>query len=216
MKIVKVETLISRGDFALSQEWAEARSTIHQVIERVEHPEGSGSFTINPTRKRNGVQLIKTLFQERLLETGWEKEKPIQLSTALQPGNLDFMLSTNVGPPIAIEWETGNVSSSHRSMNKLALGLVQGVVSGAVMIVADRSLYHFLTDRVGNYQKLTPYFPFWGSIRCEQGVLEIVAISHDFESPDVPLLVQGDDGNARRYREKLKNQIKETLKPYNR
>ena len=214
MKIVSVETLVGCGEFAESKEWADARKVIHSAIRAVENPVGSGKFTIRPAPKQNGVVPIKTRFQDHLLKTGWVKERPINLSSELQPGNLDFMLSTSYGAPIAIEWETGNISSSHRSMNKLALGLVQGVIRGAVMIVADRSLAKYLTDRIGNLQELTPYFPFWSSIDCPHGVFEIVAFAHDDEDEALPLIRKGLDGNAKKARKKVSQKVKETLVLY--
>jgi hypothetical protein len=213
MKVLTVQTLLSCGAFSQSKEWADARKLVHDTIAAVDNPAGSGKFTINPARKKNGVVSIKTQFQRRLLQTGWQKEKPIQLTSELQPGNLDFMLSTTYGAPIAIEWETGNISSSHRSMNKLAVGLVQGVIRAAVMIVPDRSLAKYLTDRVGNFQELAPYFPFWSAIACPHGVFEIVSFTHDLEDSNIKLLAKGNDGNARRAKEKLKKEVAAAVGP---
>lgn len=197
MKIVHIETLISCGDYATSQEWQDTRSRIHEAITAVDWPEGAGTFTINPTRRGNGVVPIKKVFVERLKQQGWNTERPIRLASNLQPGNLDFMLATEHGP-IAIEWETGNVSSSHRSMNKLALGLTQGVLAAAVMILPSRKLYTYMTDRIGNFEEIQPYLPFWRAIQCQRGIFEIAVFEHDAESKDVPLIGKGKDGNAQK------------------
>jgi len=37
--------------------------------------------------------------------------------------------------PFAVEWETGNVSSSHRSLNKLSLGIIQEEIVGGALLV---------------------------------------------------------------------------------
>lgn len=197
MKIVHIETLLNCGEYAISEEWKTTRTLIHEAVAAVDWPKDSGTFTINPIMHGNGVKPIKRVFVNKLQEQGWVTEKPIRLSSDLQPGNLDFMLSTQHGP-IAIEWETGNISSSHRSMNKLALGLLQGVIAAGIMIVASRKLYPFLTDRISNFDELRPYLPFWRSIQCHRGVFEIVVFEHDAESKEVPLIGKGKDGNAPR------------------
>ena len=78
---------------------------------------------------------------------------------------------------MALEWETGNISSSHRALNKMALGLLKGVLAAGILVVPSRELYKYLTDRIGNMEELEPYLDLWrsGSLR-EAGVLEIVAI----------------------------------------
>ena len=204
MIIDHIETLLSCGEYARSDDWKATRERIHDAVKAVDWPKGSGIFAINPVAKANGVRPIRTVFVERLRSQGWGTERPINLVSDpeskkrdLQPGNLDFMLSTVQGP-IAIEWETGNVSSSHRSMNKLALGLTQGVIAAGIMIVPSRRLYRFLTDRIGNFEELRPYFPYWRSINCINGagIFEIIAFGHDCESPAVPLIPKGGDGNA--------------------
>jgi len=197
LKIAHIETLLSCGNYAASDEWNETRGRIHEAVEAVDWPQNSGMFTINPVKHGNGVVPIKKVFVDRLRGQHWTTEEPIHLTSELQPGNLDFMLSTEHGP-IAIEWETGNISSSHRSMNKLALGLIQGVISAGIMIVASRKLYPYLTDRIGNFDELRPYLPFWKSIQCQSGVFEIVVFEQDAESTDVPRIPKGKDGNARR------------------
>ena len=34
--------------------------------------------------------------------------------------------------PFAVEWETGNIASSHRAMNKMALALKQVRIAGGI------------------------------------------------------------------------------------
>lgn len=97
---------------------------------------------------------------------------------------------------VGFEWETGNVSSSHRSLNKLCLGLLRGETAGGFLVVPSRKLYRFLTDRIGNVAELEPYFEFWAATPCTEGVLEIVAIEHDAESLNVPRIGKGTDGRS--------------------
>jgi len=193
---VHVEPLLACGPFASSSEWAEAQHKLIEAVKAVEWPPNSGRFVLKPVRKKNGVKPIKARFVQRLLEQGFATERPIRLSSNLQPGNLDFMLSTSQGP-IAVEWETGNVSSCHRSMNKLALGLVQGVIKGAVMVVPTRATYRYLTDRVANFSELAPYIPFWSAIDCQDGVFQVIVFEHDDLDDSVPLIPQMMDGMAR-------------------
>lgn len=197
MKIASKTTLVSAGTFPASKEWAGALKTIETALRGVSWPVDTAKFTINPAKKQNGVTLIKASFVSHLTKAGWKTEKPIALASGLKPGNLDLMLATSVGP-IAIEWETGNVSSCHRSMNKLALGLIEGAITAGVMIVPTRALAKFLTDRIANLTELEPYFPFWGAIQCKNGVLLVIAFEHDETDPKVALIPKGKDGNAKK------------------
>ncbi len=75
------------------------------------------------------------------------------------------MIKGDNGMQIAIEWETGNISSSHRSMNKLALALGAGIIQVGVLIVPSRSLYEHLTDRIGNIGELSGYLSMWEGLK---------------------------------------------------
>ena len=200
MKIVYVETLISRGAFAASVQWRQIRQTLHAEVRGVDWPQGSGRFTIypEPGKKRgegNGVKPIKLGLMGKLTTHGWRLEEPLDIATVKTAGKLDAVLHTDAGP-VALEWETGNISSSHRALNKIALGLLKGVLACGVLVVPSRELYKYLTDRIGNVVELEPYFDLWRSIPCEQGVLEIVVIEHDATSMDVPRIPKGTDGRA--------------------
>jgi len=200
MKIVHVETLISCGPFAESLAWASIRSNLLTAIQAVDWPTGSGSFTIYPEsgKKRkagNGVTPIKAGLMARLGKSGWKLEEPIAIAARRQPGKTDAVLYTEAGP-VALEWETGNISSSHRALNKMTLGLMQGKLAAAVLVVPSRVLYRFLTDRIGNWDELLPYLELWKSVPCERGVLEIVVIEHNATSVEVPRIPKGTDGRA--------------------
>jgi hypothetical protein len=200
MNIVKVYTLKSRGAYATSEHWKSTREQVHDAIRRCEWPVGSGSFTIYPERgkargKGNGVKPIRDRFVESLQACGWTIEGKAKNALDERLGDFDAVMP---GPekPIAVEWETGNVSSSHRSMNKLTLLLKTQVISAGVLVVPSRKLYVYLTDRIGNIQEIRPYFALWKSVPCREGVLEIVVIEQDAVSKNVPRIPKGTDGRA--------------------
>lgn len=200
MKIVHVETLISRGAFVESPVWSIIRSSLHAAICAVDWPPGSGSFTIFPEsgRKRgegNGVKPIKAGLMQHLSDTGWQLEVPLDIGSRKEPGEIDAVLATKLGL-VAVEWETGNISSSHRALNKMTLGLLTKKLIAGTLVVPSRALYPFLTDRIGNWDELEPYLPLWKSVPCDVGVLEIVVIEHDATSTDVPRIPKGTSGRA--------------------
>ncbi len=130
-----------------------------------------------------------------LQEQGWELEKPMDIATLTRPGKLDAVLQTDFGP-LALEWETGNISSSHRALNKMALGLMRNVLIGGTLVVPSRRLYRFLTDRIGNFPELQPYLDLWRAIPCTNGVLDIIVIEQDRESRTVARIPKGTSGRA--------------------
>src|ERR1700722_8883923 len=74
-----------------------------------------------------------------------------------QVGEFDFYSELEDGIRCAIEWETGNISSCHRSMNKLCLVMMAGLIYIGVLILPSRLLYPHLTDRIGNWEELSSY-----------------------------------------------------------
>ena len=131
----------------------------------------------------------------QLKDLGWDLEVPLEISSPNRPGKLDAVFHTLHGP-VAVEWETGNISSSHRALNKMTLGLLKGRLACGTLIVPSRKFYKFLTDRVGNFQELEPYWDVWRSIPHEEGVLEVVEVEHDAESYEVPRIPKVTDGRA--------------------
>lgn len=204
MKILRTETLISCGAFATSLEWQGIREKLHKAIREVEWPSGSGQFTIYPEsgKKRgegNGVKPIKDGLISELRRQGWSTEDRLALKVdeaiVHRPGGLDAVFMASTGP-VALEWETGNISSSHRALNKMSLGLLKGVLAAGILVVPSRELYKFLTDRIGNISELEPYLDLWRALPCANGVLEIVVIEHDATSKAVPRIPKGTDGRA--------------------
>jgi len=137
---------------------------------------------------RNGVAAIKRMFFDGMRKREWKAEQPVslekylhgyslehplQLYPGLVPldeplhasvGDFDFGYETHSRFRAAVEWETGNISSSHRSLNKMCLALMAGLVQAAVLIVPSPSMYPHLTDRIGNWRELCPYLPLLQAI----------------------------------------------------
>lgn len=201
MKIVQTAILIDAGGFGNSREWKHRYEQICQAIETVEWPPGSGAFTLydQAGRKRgegNGVKPIKDLCMARLRDDfGWSLETRTNAASLKVPGPMDATCSAGT-KVICVEWETGNVSSSHRALNKMCLGILTGVLVGGVLILPTRKMYHYLTDRVGNFAEVEPYFPLWRSIAVREGILVAIAIEHDSVSLNVPRIKKGTDGRA--------------------
>ena len=210
MKIVETVALLQRGAFAESTEWATIRKTIHAAVTQAEWPIGSGSFTIHPesgkkSGKGNGVVPIKLKPMEVLKAAGWALEFPWDVATkatpagkkgkGTKPGDIDAAKQFSSGL-VVVEWETGNISSSHRAINKMALGLVAKKCVAGVLVVPNMKLAQYLTDRIGNIEEIRPYAPLWENLNIAEGVLELVVIEHDTESISVPKIPKGKDGRA--------------------
>lgn len=200
MKILRIERIIDAGGFSHSEERKRIEGHIHQAIKSIEWPPGSGSFTLydEPGKKRgkgSGVKPIKDACMYKLQTLGWQLETPVDIATVKRPGPMDatYPIKDRL---FCVEWETGNVSSSHRAMNKMALGILKRILIGGVLIVPTREMYRYLTDRVGNFPELEPYFPLWNALHVEEGLLIVMAIEHDAVSLDVPRIKKGTDGRA--------------------
>jgi hypothetical protein len=200
VKIVRVESLIEAGAFSRSADWESIRTQIFEAIKMVQWPPNSGAFTLHdePGKQRgegNGVKPIKTACMLHLKERGWMLEPPLDIATVRRPGPMDAAVMVGTRH-FCVEWETGNISSSHRALNKIALGIIKKVLIGGVLIVPTRAMYHYLTDRVGNLKELEPYFPLWRALKVDEGLLAVIAIEHDGVSKDVPRIPKGTDGRA--------------------
>lgn len=184
--------------------------------------------------QRNGVSPMKVLFLSEMEKRAWKREEPLNLKDIVgkyaaeaeelfleypskkpisEPlhslvGDLDCHFTISKEWRAAIEWETGNISSSHRSMNKLCLALVAGQVEVAVLIVPSRDMYPHLTDRIGNWLELSPYLHFWKKVGhfVKRGLLAVTVVEHDelTDDPAVPYFETGADGNSARGATKTK------------
>jgi hypothetical protein len=138
------------------------------------------------------------MFIEALVALGWQAEVPFPVlnpELSAKFGGMDAAKAID-GDLFMVEWETGNISSSHRAMNKLAIGIVKGVVAGGMLIVPTRELARYLTDRIGNLRELEPYLELWGSVQADRGFLGIFAVEHDATSTEVPRFRKGTDGRG--------------------
>jgi hypothetical protein len=197
---VKTEILIDRGDFSKSESWNKIKSDIIQSIQALEYPKGAGKFILrNESGKKrgrgSGVKPIRDMFCAKLEQLGWRLEYRINIAAREKPGPIDAV--TQVGDKLfAVEWETGNISSSHRALNKMALGLINGILIGGALILPTRKMYNYLTDRVGNFEELEPYFPMWRKLECREGLLIIFAVEQDSVDANVPRIPKGTNGRA--------------------
>lgn len=196
MRIIREETLINQGDFAQSPELVRLRQHIEQAITDVTWPPGSTEFTIYPVKHANGVVPIRKLFQNNLKSLGWQVETRLDVGAVeKQPGPIDATYRVG-NQHFAVEWETGNISSSHRALNKMVIGLLRGVLIGGALVLPTSLLYPYLTDRIGSFEELAPYFDVYRSVRCECGLLLVIAVEHDAISPAAPHIPKGTDGRA--------------------
>ena len=190
MRIAETVALLQRGEFAESAEWRAIRDTIHAAIVQAEWPVGTGSFTIYPESGKksgegNGVVPIKAKPMQLLKAAGWVLEYPWDVATktapagkngkGTNPGDIDAAKQFPQGL-VVVEWETGNISSSHRAINKMALGLVAKKCVAGVLVVPNMKLAQYLTDRIGNIEEIRPYAPMWENLNIAEGVLELVVI----------------------------------------
>jgi hypothetical protein len=200
VKIIRIERLIDSGGFSSQENWKTIEHHITQAIKAIQWPPDSGSFTLydQPGKARgegSGVKPIKDACMLRLRSFGWDLEARVPIAALKQPGKVDAAF--RVGNRLfCVEWETGNISSSHRAINKMALGILKGVLIGGALVVPTRTMYRYLTDRVGNFAELEPYFPLWRTLTVEEGLLVVIAIEHDAVSRSVPRIPKGTNGRA--------------------
>lgn len=202
MKIIHETILNQRGEFPFSEACRRTMDEIRQAIREVVWPEDSDRFTLHPSTDKgrgggNGVVPIKRSFAQKLgVRPGWELEGRVDIGGDKRPGPVDVVKVMPDGRPFCVEWETGNISSSHRSLNKLALGILNERVAGGVVVLPTREMYRYLTDRIGNYEELQCYFPMWSAIPIRDGLLAVIAIEHDAVSSAVARIAKGTDGRA--------------------
>ena len=196
MKLVHEEILIGHTQAGSSAEIARCLDDVRSAIGNVVWPGKSRKFTIRPVVDGNGVLPIKVGFMYKLKKLGWKLEERPVLAKGLGPGKVDALKLLPDGRQFAAEWETGNISSSHRSLNKICMGILEGHLAGGALILPDRELYHYLTQRIGNYKELAPYFPVYRHLKAVEGSLTVFAVSFDQTSSKVALIPKGMDGHS--------------------
>ena len=201
MKVVHEEQIIKRGVFAQSNALKSIYNEIEQAIQKISWPNKNGGFYLNPNSKGkgrgegNGVKPIKEACILFLKALGWKSELRVRSKGVAGTGPLDAVRETEFGL-FAIEWETGNISSSHRALNKICLGVLNGELAGGVLVLPSNQLYPYLTDRIGNFRELTPYLPLWKSIPYKEGVIFILVVEQDGFKESAPRIPKGTDGRA--------------------
>lgn len=234
MKWLRTLVLFDKGNVISSSGWKEMHESYVRSIASIDFPQGKGTLTLRRKVKRadgqwnrNGVGYLRSRFLANIVTVElWKPEAAFDLGTnrsvtnlTLYPssqqhsepitsefGGFDFVTRTKDGIHVAIEWETGNISSSHRSMNKLAIALETGKLDAGVLIVPSRALYKHLTDRIGNIGELSGYLQMWQALGAgvKRGLLAITVVEYDALTDDrgVPYLPLGEDGRAKQGRAK--------------
>lgn len=146
----------------------------------------------NAAKKSNGVSLLKEPFYQALETKGWSREKPLEI-LSVKGGPIDVFKSFSNSFNVGIEVETGNAASSHRSLNKLLLGICNGELDLAILMMPIHQLSVYLTDRVSNYEEISPYLRL-----VEQDPFIVIGFDVEEYSSDVPCLPKGTDGNSKR------------------
>ena len=240
MKWCRTLLLVNSGELARSDDWKVLHESYVRAIQSLDFPEGSGTLTLRKRWKnpdsgkyaRNGVSYLKNRFLQQMTGIeGWKAEGQTGIQrlgreanltmypefqshseqVASKFGDFDFLTKTSSGFRAAIEWETGNISSSHRSLNKLVIALSESAIDAGVLILPTRELYEHLTDRVGNIREISPYLSFWQNA-CDQEtpkILAITVVEHDFltDDPSHPFLKLRNDGRAKEGRENIKKLV---------
>ncbi len=201
MKIVHRQDIVYAGKFAQSPDIKQAITEIEQAIEEISWPPGAKGFFLDPKSKGkkrgegNGVKPIKEACITFLKSKGWQNELRVRSTGVAGTGPLDAVKSTPYGL-FAIEWETGNISSSHRALNKICLGVLRKELAGGVLVLPSNNLYPFLTDRVGNYKEITPYLPLWESLPYTEGVVFVLVVEQNGFDEGAGRIPKGTDGRA--------------------
>lgn len=211
MRIIEALDIIGAGRFPTTRTWGRAIADVEAAISQADWPFGSGSFSLNPEpaidrkgrpdRHPNGVMPIKVPMIRHLESRGWETEALPELPVGfegrdvLTTGDLDALLFDQ-DRYVGFEWETGNVSSTHRAVNKLLDGITRETLSGGILVLAMRATQRYLTDRVGNFEEIAPYFELWSRYPVPDGALRVYGVGHDELDPSAPHIPKGKDGRA--------------------
>lgn len=201
VKVLPLEVILQRGEFAWSDAWRAVREDLEAAVRGIVWPLGGRDFRINPKKNGNGVRPICNAFKSTLLARNpkWKKEWMCHagLGSEVLPGVGKFDVALPVGGKhFVVEWETGNISSTHRSLNRITLGMIRGALVGGLVVIPSRKLYPYLTDRIGNIDEVRPYYPVYDRLRIDDGLLAMLPVEHDALDPSVPFMEKGLDGMA--------------------
>lgn len=213
MKILHETVLFDKG--YVGKQITSQLDIVHKSIKNVTNSgnkfilyNGYSSKSKQPIKNPNGVKPIKNNCIDYLTQNNWKAEVKLDLGNTIEkPGAVDAVSpkikNTNLpaNGQIGLEWETGNISSSHRSLNRLALGILHQKLAGGILLLPSRKMYHYLTDRIGNYEELEPYFPIWQLIgessQISSGYLSVIEFEYDELSSDINYRIpKGNDGRS--------------------
>jgi len=174
-----------------------ANEAYRQIIQAIElnATELSGKFVINSSEKNaNGVVPVKENIYARLEdEYGWFREKPLPYLVEAKKGGPIDVYNEFEQFKVGLEFETGNISSAHRAMNKLCVGIKHDDIDMGVLILPIHTLSYYLTDRVSNYEELEPYF-----VLLDEYPFIVIGFDADEYNPQAPILPKGKDGMSQR------------------
>jgi hypothetical protein len=211
VQIVETMTIVRAGGFTRTATWRRAKAEVEAAIKVAHWPFGSGKFTLNPDfgltrsgkvdKHPNGVVPIKVPLRRHLEACGWVAEslpvgpKGAEGKPLLQTGDLDALLQDR-GRYVGFEWETGNVSSSHRAINKMLDGILREALQGGILALPVRGTARYLTDRIGNFEEIAPYFEYWARYPITYGAIRVIGVGHDELDSSVPHIPKGTAGRA--------------------
>lgn len=182
-----------------------ARSAYDEVLEAISNMVGNIN---NSQKKINSVTPIKAGLIKLLHDNyQWETEHHLQVLRDNVPsssddskrkrgqgGGIDVYKEFDFQGymfRVGIEFETGNVASVHRSLNKLSMGIQSRELDLIFLILPIFNLAQYLTDRVANYEEIEAYFPLFSE-------KPFIALGFEAEnySPEFPIFEKGKDGNS--------------------
>ena len=200
--MIIAKQFISREADALIANSAPAYQAYDEVMCSIRNNVSPGNdiFILNDSHKNcNGVVPVKEECY-RILEEDyhWYREKPLTYfhEDAQKGGPIDVYKEFYFRGSVfmaGLEFETGNISSAHRSMNKLRVGIIKGELDIAFLMMPIKRMSFYLTDRVSNYEELEPYF-----VLLDDVPFVIFGFDADEYNSDAPLLAKGKDGMSPR------------------
>lgn len=206
MKIIQTAIVQNTQNYTGTNDYRLVREMIYKAIQNMQNPAGSGTFLLRartPGVKKqaghtvNGVNPIKTGFMEYLhTVAGWEFEERVTPTL----GACDAVFHFPSGrKPFIVEWETGNISSTHRATNRILTAILRNDASGGVVILPSAKMYAHLTDRIGNFHEMEPYIDLYrrlDSLSTEPYFFGYVEIEQDGLSNSIDYLPGKIDGLA--------------------
>lgn len=157
-------------------------------------------FYFNDSMKKgNGVRPVKHECYRILEEEyGWYREKPLNVLKHKyhKGGPIDVYKEYPQYEPVfkaGLEFETGNVSSAHRSANKLRLGMKYDELDISFLMMPIEYMHKFLTDRVSNYEEIEPYMEVYDEVP-----MIFFGFEADVYDKEFPFLPKGKDGMSDR------------------